>query len=46
MKTNRELNTEHEAKQLARMRPKPEPVEYKWQELDKVIKAWIRKGHE
>lgn len=38
MKTNKEKNLEHDARQQARMRPKP--VEYKWEALDAVIKQW------
>ena len=38
MKTNKEKNLEHDARQQARIRRKP--VEYKWEALDAVIKQW------
>lgn len=40
MKTNRELNQEHEARELMRVRPKP--VEYRFEELQAVVNTWIR----
>jgi hypothetical protein len=39
MKTNRELNTEHDSKQTAKVRP-GQP-EYNWKPLEDVIRAWI-----
>ena len=39
MKTNKELNQEHDAKQQDRMRPAPK--EYIWQPLEAVIRQWI-----
>jgi len=38
MKTNKEKNLEHDAKEQARVRPAPR--EYQWEELDKVIRQW------
>lgn len=40
MKTNRELNQAHEAKQQDKMRPAPK--QYQWEALDAVIKQWIK----
>ena len=39
MKTNREKNTAHDAKQLERMRPKT-PA-YSFKELEAVVRAWV-----
>ena len=39
MKTNRELNTEHDAKQNAKVRPKQPEFNYK--PLEAVIRQWI-----
>jgi hypothetical protein len=40
MKTNKDLNTAHEAKQDTRVRPKG-PV-YDFTELDKVMRVWAQ----
>jgi hypothetical protein len=40
MKTNREKNMEHDAKQQAKVRPKQ--PEYKFEELQKIVDGWIR----
>jgi hypothetical protein len=42
MKTNKELNTAHDAKMQERMRPKQ--PEYNWEPLDAVIKQWKAKA--
>jgi len=39
MKTNRELNTAHDNKEVIR----PKTKEYQWQALAEVIKAWQTK---
>lgn len=39
MKTNRELNTEYDAKQSAKVRPKQLAFNYK--PLEDVIRSWI-----
>jgi hypothetical protein len=39
MKTNKELNTEHDRRQKERVRPAPK--EYQWQGLEAVIRQWI-----
>jgi len=39
MKTNRELNTEHDAKEGAKVRPKQPSFNYK--PLEAVIRQWI-----
>lgn len=44
MKTNRELNTEHERKELMRVRPKP--IEYNWKPLEDVIRQWVLKNEQ
>lgn len=47
MKTNREKNQEHEAKELMRVRPKG--PEYNPKPLEEVVNQWIRnsmKEHE
>lgn len=41
-KSNRELNTEHDARQRARVRPKP--VEYHWEALEAVINQWRKQS--
>jgi len=38
MKTNKEKNLEHDAREQARMRPKQR--EYNWEPLDAVIRQW------
>ena len=43
-KTNRELNAEHDARQQARVRPKPK--EYNWQPLQEIILQWRQKAHD
>ena len=44
MKTNRELNTEYDAKMKERIRPK-EPV-YNWKPLEEVIRQWVTKNEQ
>lgn len=46
MKTNRELNTAHDAKMAERMRPKQ--PEYNWKPLEDAVRAMIlnSKAHE
>jgi hypothetical protein len=44
MKTNRELNQEHDARASAKVRPKQ--TEYQFKELQDIINNWIRKGNE
>ena len=39
MKTNREKNTAHDAKQVDRVRPKT-PA-YSFKELEAVVRAWV-----
>ena len=39
MKTNKEKNLEHDARQKARVRPKP--VDYEFEALEVVMRAWI-----
>jgi hypothetical protein len=39
-KTNRELNTEHEKRELMRVRPKG-PT-YEFPELEKIVNQWVR----
>jgi len=43
MKTNRELNTEHDRKEILRVRPKQ--AKYDFAPLDAVIRQWV-KGNE
>jgi hypothetical protein len=40
MKTNKEKNTEHERKELMRVRPKQTAV-YEFEALTKVIRQWV-----
>jgi hypothetical protein len=44
MKTNRELNQEHDQRQQAKIRPKQ--TEYQFEELQAIVNQWIRKGNE
>jgi hypothetical protein len=44
MKTNKEKNTAHDARQQERVRPK-QPV-YNFKPLEDVIKAWKAKSNE
>lgn len=44
MKTNKELNQEHEARELMRVRPKG-PA-YNWKPLDEVIRKWVEMSKE
>lgn len=44
LKTNKELNTEYDKREQARVRPKQ--IEYKFKELEAVIRQWILKSHE
>jgi len=44
MKTNKELNQAHDAKQAERVRPAAK--EYEWEALDKVIRQWITKNEQ
>ena len=39
MKTNKELNTEHDRRQVERVRPAPKAYDYK--ELEAVIRQWV-----
>jgi hypothetical protein len=43
-KTNREKNTEHDKKELLRVRPKQ--PNYQWKELEAIVRLWAVKGHE
>ena len=43
-KTNRELNQEHDARQQARVRPKPR--DYQWEGLQAVVNQWRAKEHD
>ena len=42
-KTATELNTEHEKRELMRVRPKQE-AKYEFQELQAVVNSWIRES--
>ena len=44
MKTNKEKNLEHDARQQARVRPKP--VDYDFEPLQAVINQWKARAHE
>jgi len=44
MKTNKEKNLEHDARQQARVRPQPK--EYNWEPLEAVIQQWKARAHE
>ena len=44
MKTNREKNTEYDAKAQASIGPK-EP-EYNWKPLEEVIRQWVTKNEQ
>jgi hypothetical protein len=44
MKTNREKNTEHDKKEILRVRPKQ--PNYQWKELEAIVRQWVVKGHE
>jgi len=44
MKTNREKNTEYDAKAQASIRPK-EP-EYSWKPLEEAIRQWVLKNEQ
>jgi phosphoribosyl-dephospho-CoA transferase len=44
MKTNKELNQAHDAKQAERVRPAAK--EYEWEALDQVIRQWITKNEQ
>jgi hypothetical protein len=44
MKTNKEKNTAHDARMQERVRPPT--AEYKWEELDKVIRQWVTKNEQ
>lgn len=43
-KTNKELNTAHDARMKERVRPVPS--DYQWEELDKVIRQWVTKNEQ
>jgi hypothetical protein len=45
MKTNKEKNTEHERKELMRVRPK-QAVAYDFEALTRVIKQWVTKNEQ
>jgi hypothetical protein len=42
MKTNREKNTEHDKKELLRVRPKQ--PNYQWKELEAIVRQWAVNG--
>ena len=42
-KSNAELNREHAARELMRVRPKDSP-NYEFKELEQIVNSWIRKG--
>ena len=44
MKTNKELNTEHERKELMRVRPKP--IVFDWKPLEDVVRKWVIKNEQ
>ena len=44
MKTNKEKNLEHDARQKARVRPAPK--DYQWEGLDAVIRQWKARENE
>ena len=44
MKTNKEKNQAHDAQMKERVRPALK--EYKWEELDKVIRQWVTKNEQ
>ena len=39
MKTNKELNTEHDRRQTERVRPAP--VAYEFEALEAVVRQWV-----
>ena len=43
-KTNKEKNLAHDAKMQERVRPAP--IDYQWQELDKVVRQWVTKNEQ
>jgi hypothetical protein len=43
-KTNKELNTAHDAQMKERVRPALK--EYNWEALDKVIRQWVTKNEQ
>lgn len=44
MKTNREKNIEHERKEILRVRPKQ--PEYKFAELEAIVRKWVLNRNE
>ena len=42
-KTNREKNTEHDKKELLRVRPKQ--PQYSYKELEAIIRQWVVKAN-
>jgi hypothetical protein len=44
MKTNKEKNLEHDARQQERVRPKQK--DYDWEPLEAVIRQWKERAHE
>ncbi len=42
-KTNREKNTEHDRKELLRVRPK-EARNYQFTELEAIVRQWVQAG--
>lgn len=44
MKTNKEKNLEHDARQQARVRPAPK--EWNFEPLEEVIRQWKERAHE
>lgn len=43
-KTNRDKNTEHDRKELLRVRPKQ--AQYNFKELEAIVRQWARKADE
>jgi len=44
LKTNRQLNTEHDERQKEKIRPKQ--PEYNFKPLEEVVRAWKAKAYE
>lgn len=43
-KSNREKNTEHDRKELLRVRPKQ--AQYNFKELEAIVRQWVVKANE
>ena len=43
-KSNREKNTEHDRKELLRVRPKQ--TQYNFKELEAIVRQWVVKANE